>query len=498
MSLLVKLGWDGKPVTRGTNKARREIKTMERSFTSSFSTVKGAAQNLLGGLALGRLRAFTGEVATLSHEARTLGVSAEFLQKFRAAATDASGRIGEASVGKGLKAVNVAALDAEHGIGLAKDAFERLGVNVRDQNGGLASTEDLLFQIAKGFEDVASRTERNALAAKIFGARNIELVNILDDLQGRLDKIGNSEIFTNAEVQAGEVLDERIARGERQIKGVLGKGFKNLGFAEAVFKDVNAVGLLETLFGDKKFMEEARNFADHNSDQAVNNALIRRRAGEEEKARLEAAARREVELEKKRMDALKDVLTLREKIKEGNTALLTDEEKLLELIWERNAASQAQMMAELDSKDGTTRAAHEVLALEKEIHTQTLKRWEIEKEIASVEENIARARKSADDDHQAAIDKQNKAKEEERQKAARAIEEEISKAERRLETLKDRSRGPELDALTAIGLGPGGVNFDLDNSAIVNEQKAAVEELKGLREDLHNLDVGFDAPTFGG
>ena len=86
--------------------------------------------------------------------------------------------------------------------GGAADAFETLGINVRDANGELRDMRSVFYETLDRLSKVANETERDALAMQIFGKSADELAGIVDDGGKALKEFGEE-----AE-KAGLILDE--------------------------------------------------------------------------------------------------------------------------------------------------------------------------------------------------------------------------------------------------------------------------------------------------
>jgi hypothetical protein len=62
--------------------------------------------------------------------------------------------------------------EAGQGIGIAVDAFERLGVEVLDADGSMRDSVTVMMEVADGIVGLTEESERGALAMDIFGARS--------------------------------------------------------------------------------------------------------------------------------------------------------------------------------------------------------------------------------------------------------------------------------------------------------------------------------------
>jgi hypothetical protein len=115
------------------------------------------------------------------------GVSVEALARFNKAAavsgTDLDG------VSKGLVKLSKAMVDAATGGKASAATFQALGINVRDANGQIKSSDTVLLEIANRFKAMADGPEKTALALRLFGRSGAELVPLLNMGGDAIDKL---------------------------------------------------------------------------------------------------------------------------------------------------------------------------------------------------------------------------------------------------------------------------------------------------------------------
>lgn len=123
------------------------------------------------------------------------GVSAKNLSTLKFAADRSGSSLG--AVENGLRRLAANALDTSRGTGAAKDAFADLGVEVKDSNGILKRSDDLMMELADRFMNLEDDTKAAALAQQIFGKSGTALLPLLKegsdgirDLQGRAKELG--------------------------------------------------------------------------------------------------------------------------------------------------------------------------------------------------------------------------------------------------------------------------------------------------------------------
>jgi hypothetical protein len=138
-----------------------------------------------------------------------IGVGTEMLQVFEYQAK-LSGLGGEelaAALGKLSKNM----FEASSGGGSAGDAFKALGLNVKDADGKLKSTDQMLLEIADKFSKTEDGVAKTGLAMQLFGRSGKELIPFLN--QG---KEGIDSIHQEME-QLGILMDEKTIKLAAQV-----------------------------------------------------------------------------------------------------------------------------------------------------------------------------------------------------------------------------------------------------------------------------------------
>jgi TP901 family phage tail tape measure protein len=175
-----------------TKTGRANLKKLDKGFKDLDKTTKkgvstlGDFKNALGALAISatvaKLKGLATEVAAADDRigkiSKRLGESAQFLSRYGFAAERSGVAIGQFTIGI-QRANRRIAQFATEGTGEAAVAIERLGLNVRDSEGNLRSFEDLLPDLARGFENVGSQQERLALAFKLFDSEGTAMLQLL-------------------------------------------------------------------------------------------------------------------------------------------------------------------------------------------------------------------------------------------------------------------------------------------------------------------------------
>ena len=193
----------------------------------SLGEVDGAASKLnrvlgtLGvGLSVGALTAFAKSAVNtadeLNKQSQSLGVSVENLQVYQRAAKFAGIEAEALSRSLGVLAKNV--VDAADDKGLAKDAFARLQIELKNTGGAIKSTDEILLELADRFAAMPDGIEKTGLAAQVFGttlgSRLIPFLNggraNVAAMREELERMGIL-ISTDTARQA-EILNDQIER----------------------------------------------------------------------------------------------------------------------------------------------------------------------------------------------------------------------------------------------------------------------------------------------
>jgi hypothetical protein len=142
-----------------------------------------------------------------------LGVSTEFLSKHGLAA-EFSG-IKQETFNKSIQMLQVRIGEAARDIGQGKDAMEALGVQIRDSNNQLKTSEQILPELADAFLNMSNATERAEAASKIFGQRGMAMLQMFKD-----GSAGLSEMTKEAE-KFGLVISDKAANNAAEFNDSL-------------------------------------------------------------------------------------------------------------------------------------------------------------------------------------------------------------------------------------------------------------------------------------
>ena len=219
--LVVKLEAQTERFNRELDKARRHNKRLERQLKLSrraakafWAALKGPAAAITAGLGLGAaIKQSLALGDAMAKASRRVGLSVEQFSSLQFAAAQA----GVSSQNLELSLQRFARRAGEAGLntGELKRALDVLGVPVRDAQGNLRSTSDLLEDFASKLVQVESPQERLALAVKAFDTEGAKMVELLPLLAGGFSDIEKTAAKAGAQIDTGTA--EALERAQKKI-----------------------------------------------------------------------------------------------------------------------------------------------------------------------------------------------------------------------------------------------------------------------------------------
>jgi len=180
----------------------------------------------------GVARRATSEVAAMADQADRLGVSSESLQKWQYA-TAQFNVDGETTAGLMGEIANKA-VEAAQGGGEAAEVFDRLGVSVLRADGSMKSMDELLPDIADGFQSMDDPMARVNAASALFGDEGRKLIPLLSQGADGLKDMGDEAeraglILSDDMVSAAQAANREFERQADIIQTRLRNAFVELG-----------------------------------------------------------------------------------------------------------------------------------------------------------------------------------------------------------------------------------------------------------------------------
>ena len=225
-------------IRANTSKAERNVKRFRKqvSLTSKVSRLAikplaGFSTALTGigvGLTVGgagfALKGAADNIDRIGKSSRNIGVSAQALGGLSHAARQTGVEFTSLTTGMRMLSKNV--IDARDGTGAAKDAFEKLGINVKEL--AQLKPEQQIGLIADRMNTLTNSSEKVNVAMRIFGRSGTDLIETLalgskglSDMQSEADKLGKT--FTDDQAKRVERMNDALAN-LKDIGGSLATG----------------------------------------------------------------------------------------------------------------------------------------------------------------------------------------------------------------------------------------------------------------------------------
>ena len=132
------------------------------------------------------------------------GIAANTLQAYVNAGKLAG--VEQATIEKGLRRLAQSMREADQGVATYKDAYDNLGISVRNTDGTLKTNQQVLGEISDRFAQMEDGVTKTAIAMEIFGRSGAQMVNLLNDGKTSLEEFNfevserfaqNSEYFND-------------------------------------------------------------------------------------------------------------------------------------------------------------------------------------------------------------------------------------------------------------------------------------------------------------
>ena len=222
-SYTIKAQVTGQNAIGGLTKGLGKLKTSTNNTAAAMSKLKTAAGNAFGVLknlapaltiaGMGKLINDTLQLGDqLEKMSQKTGVAVPMLDKLRQAAD--LGGTDFNTLNKAFPTLAKNMQDASDGVGTAKEAFDRLGLSVTNQDGSLKSLDQMFFEISDKIKQMDDRTLAAANASEIFGtgmgAKLIPIMNqgseAINELSTGFSQLGAEKMakFNDDLAQMGE------------------------------------------------------------------------------------------------------------------------------------------------------------------------------------------------------------------------------------------------------------------------------------------------------
>ena len=211
------------------------------SLKSSATSVTSAIGKISGVFAAIGATAFVKNILDSADSLAKLSQKTGYTVESLSAMTDAASLAGvsQEQLATGINKFNRSIVEASIGTTAQKNAFDALGISVRDSNGNLKSSESLLGEVADAFANSADGAGKGAAAVALFGKAGAELIPLLNTGSAGLKQYGNT--FSTEFALKAEKFNDSIE--------LLVKSFKRL-TVEALPPLINGLQSLIDQFND--------------------------------------------------------------------------------------------------------------------------------------------------------------------------------------------------------------------------------------------------------
>ena len=223
--------------TRAINRALKSTTSQVALFSKAFAAAFVGA-GLTGFTA--SVRRSIAELSELAKVIDRVGLSSDVFQELQFGFELAG--VAQTDFVTGMEQFTRRIGEASMGTGRLHDILGANGVALRDQNGEMRSSEDLLRDYADLIANAGSEQERMTLATEAFGRGGASFVNALKNGSAAFDDYADAAANAGGVIDSellgrAEVLDDRITELSRNLNTQLNVAFVNLGSAAFAFAD---------------------------------------------------------------------------------------------------------------------------------------------------------------------------------------------------------------------------------------------------------------------
>ena len=164
----------------------------------------------------------------IDKESQKLNISAENYQKLSYAMDMSGASIDDVS--KGMKTIVSDLGKMSNGVSKTDDKYKKLGISLKNSNGTLKSSEQVLFDSIDALSKMSDETKRNAMAQEIFGKSAAELTPLLNsgsegikELMQEAEKYGM--VMGKDAVENSALFNDSLTRLKKTMQGMKTKAF---------------------------------------------------------------------------------------------------------------------------------------------------------------------------------------------------------------------------------------------------------------------------------
>lgn len=157
------------------SKFNRESSISAASIGKGIAAAAGVAAAAFGYMA----KSAIDNADRLNDLSKSVGASTEFLSQMEFAARQSG--VGSEELSKSLAKLSKVAYAAAKEGGASAASFEQLGISIRNSDGTLRSTEDLLLDVADRFSKMENGVAKTGIAMELFGRSGASMIPMLNE-----------------------------------------------------------------------------------------------------------------------------------------------------------------------------------------------------------------------------------------------------------------------------------------------------------------------------
>jgi hypothetical protein len=233
---------------KAQDQTKKGFNSVNRNINSTQQSMKKLAGAFAGVFAVRQIVQFGNEALQVADDigklADSVNVSTTFLQQYQFAAEQSG--ISTEGFTKALRFFAKGVGEATMGTGLAKRAFEEMGISLEDVNGETKKTEDLFKEFFHSLESIQDPLKRSGLLAQVFGSRvGIQMANLIKSGAMAMDDLAESAtgIIDEETIRNAEAFNDTMNRLKRQVLAPLQSAFVNT--SKAILDFAEAMGLIK-------------------------------------------------------------------------------------------------------------------------------------------------------------------------------------------------------------------------------------------------------------
>lgn len=267
---------------KAQDQTKKGFNSVNKNINSTQQSMKKLAGAFAGVFAVRQIVQFGNQALQVADDigklADSVNVSTTFLQQYQFAAEQSG--ISTEGFTKALRFFAKGVGEATMGTGLAKRAFEEMGISLEDVNGETKKTEDLFKEFFHSLESIQDPLKRSGLLAQVFGSRvGIQMANLIKSGAMAMDDLAESAtgIIDEETIRNAEAFNDTMNRLKRQVLVPLQSAFVNT--SKAILDFAEAMGLIKPdLF--TKSLDELNTSLDEQNEKILRNEKNIKRFGE--------------------------------------------------------------------------------------------------------------------------------------------------------------------------------------------------------------------------